>query len=202
MPSIRNNEAQQKALNEVSKALGELKSLTYFAQVDNWDAPVTLAFGNGETAHSAIRVALNPSEVKDDAKDVAAIIRILQTRRNRVIKDIMQKTEKWDIELSEAEQALLEGAVIPGKRRRRKKADDKASAEETVSAEIPAEAAAPGDEGAPVQSDAGFEPVADALSNEEDPSMPAGFDDADGFADADNKEEAELNQALGQYNQF
>lgn len=45
-------------------------------------------------------------------KDVAAIIRILQTRRNRVIKDIMQKTEKWDIELSEAEQALLEGAVI------------------------------------------------------------------------------------------
>ena len=28
MPSIRNNEAQQKALNEVSKALGELKSLT------------------------------------------------------------------------------------------------------------------------------------------------------------------------------
>ena len=27
MPSIRNNEAQQKALNEVSKALGELKSL-------------------------------------------------------------------------------------------------------------------------------------------------------------------------------
>ena len=108
MPSIRNNEAQQKALNEVSKALGELKSLAYFAQVDNWDAPVTLAFGNGETAHSAIRVALNPSEVKDDAKDVAAIIRILQTRRNRVIKDIMQKTEKWDIELSEAEQALLE----------------------------------------------------------------------------------------------
>lgn len=68
MPSIRNNEAQQKALNEVSKALGELKSLAYFAQVDNWDAPVTLAFGNGETAHSAIRVALNPSEVKDDAK--------------------------------------------------------------------------------------------------------------------------------------
>ena len=188
MPSIRNNEAQQKALNEVSKALGELKSLAYFAQVDNWDAPVTLAFGNGETAHSAIRVALNPSEVKDDAKDVAAIIRILQTRRNRVIKDIMQKTEKWDIELSEAEQALLEGAVIPGKRRRRKKADDEASAEETVSAEIPA--------------DAVFEPVADALSNEEDTSMPAGFDDADSFADADNKEEAELNQALGQYNQF
>ena len=186
MPSIRNNEAQQKALNEVSKALGELKSLAYFAQVDNWDAPVTLAFGNGETAHSAIRVALNPSEVKDDAKDVAAIIRILQTRRNRVIKDIMQKTEKWDIELSEAEQALLEGAVIPGKRRRRKKADDEA----------------PEDEGAPVQSDAGFEPVADALSNEEDTSMPAGFDDADSFADADNKEEAELNQALGQYNQF
>ena len=32
--------------------------------------------------------------------------------------------------------------------------------------------------------------------------MPAGFDDADSFADADNKEEAELNQALGQYNQF
>ena len=184
MPSIRNNEAQQKALNEVSKALGELKSLAYFAQVDNWDSPVTLAFGNGETAHSAIRVALNPSEVKDDAKDVAAIIRILQTRRNRVIKDIMQKTEKWDIELSEAEQALLEGAVIPGKRRRRKKADDEASAEETVSAEIPAEAAA------------------DALSNEEDTSMPAGFDDADSFADADNKEEAELSQALGQYNQF
>ena len=161
MPSIRNNEAQQKALNEVSKALGELKSLAYFAQVDNWDAPVTLAFGNGETAHSAIRVALNPSEVKDDAKDVAAIIRILQTRRIRVIKDILQKTEKWDIE-----------------------------------------AAAPENEGAPVQSDAVFEPVADALSNEEDTSMPAGFDDADSFADADNKEEAELNQALGQYNQF
>lgn len=198
MPSIRNNEAQQKALNEVSKALGELKSLTYFAQVDNWDAPVTLAFGNGETAHSAIRIALNPSEVKDDAKDVATIIRILQTRRNRVIKDIMQKTEKWDIELSEAEQALLEGAAIPGKRRRRKKADD----EEAVSTEIPAEAAASEDEEVPVQPDAGFEPAAEAPSNVEDNSMPAGFDDADGFTDADNKEDAELNQALGQYNQF
>lgn len=124
MPTIRNNEAQQQALNEISKALSELKALSHFTQTESWNAPVNLAFGYGESAHSAIRVTIDPTDQKEDAKEVAGIIRILQQRRNRLIKDITQKANKWNIELNDTEQALLEGTVIPARRRRKKQQEE------------------------------------------------------------------------------
>lgn len=205
MPSIRQNPEQQKALEDITTALAELKSMNILSDGE-WANSVTLSFSNGGTGRgSTLKVQID-ANAKEDEKDIAAILRVLQGRRARIAKDALARAEKFDIRLDEEEEATLRGE-LPQKKSRKKNAseapDDTAVAAEQTNT----------NEGALEQSHAGFTGVGENATQEEVPqnesvqapaAQPEAFD-ADAFASDDDHaasegdEDAELEKALGQF---
>ena len=122
MPSIRQNPEQQKALEDITTALAELKSMNILSDGE-WANSVTLSFSNGGTGRgSTLKVQID-ANAKEDEKDIAAILRVLQGRRARIAKDALARAEKFDIRLDEEEEATLRGE-LPQKKSRKKNASE------------------------------------------------------------------------------
>lgn len=205
MPSIRQNPEQQKALEDITTALAELKSMNILSDGE-WANSVTLSFSNGGTGRgSTLKVQID-ANAKEDEKDIAAILRVLQGRRARIAKDALARAEKFDIRLDEEEEATLRGE-LPQKKSRKKNASEAPDAtavafEQTNTNEETTE-----------QSHAGFTGVGENATQEEvpqngpvqAPAAQAEAFDADAFASDDDHaasegdEDAELEKALGQF---
>ena len=205
MPSIRQNPEQQKALEDITTALAELKSMNILSDGE-WANSVTLSFSNGGTGRgSTLKVQID-ANAKEDEKDIAAILRVLQGRRARIAKDALARAEKFDIRLDEEEEATLRGE-LPQKKSRKKNASEAPDATAVASEQTNT------NEGALEQSHAGFTGVGENATQEEVPqnesvqapaAQPEAFD-ADAFASDDDHaasegdEDAELEKALGQF---
>lgn len=205
MPSIRQNPEQQKALEDITTALAELKSMNILSDGE-WANSVTLSFSNGGTGRgSTLKVQID-ANAKEDEKDIAAILRVLQGRRARIAKDALARAEKFDIRLDEEEEATLRGE-LPQKKSRKKNASEAPDATAVASEQTNT------NEGAIEQSHAGFTGVGENATQEEVPqnesvqapaAQPEAFD-ADAFASDDDHaasegdEDAELEKALGQF---
>ena len=208
MPSIRQNPEQQKALEDVTTALAELKSMNILSDGE-WANSVTLSFSNGGTGRgSTLKVQID-ANAKEDEKDIAAILRVLQGRRARIAKDALARAEKFDIRLDEEEEATLRGE-LPQKKSRKKNTSEAAEAPDAIA--VTAEQTNT-NEGDPEQSHAGFTGVGENAPQEEvpqngpvqAPAAQAEVFDADAFASDDDHaasegdEDAELEKALGQF---
>lgn len=205
MPSIRQNPEQQKALEDITTALAELKSMNILSDGE-WANSVTLSFSNGGTGRgSTLKVQID-ANAKEDEKDIAAILRVLQGRRARIAKDALARAEKFDIRLDEEEEATLRGE-LPQKKSRKKNASEAPDATAVAAEQTNT------NEGAIEQSHAGFTGVGENATQEEVPqnesvqapaAQPEAFD-ADAFASDDDHaasegdEDAELEKALGQF---
>lgn len=205
MPSIRQNPEQQKALEDITTALAELKSMNILSDGE-WANSVTLSFSNGGTGRgSTLKVQID-ANAKEDEKDIAAILRVLQGRRARIAKDALARAEKFDIRLDEEEEATLRGE-LPQKKSRKKNASEAPDATAVAAEQTNT------NEGALEQSHAGFTGVGENAMQEEVPqnesvqapaAQPEAFD-ADAFASDDDHaasegdEDAELEKALGQF---
>lgn len=205
MPSIRQNPEQQKALEDITTALAELKSMNILSDGE-WANSVTLSFSNGGTGRgSTLKVQID-ANAKEDEKDIAAILRVLQGRRARIAKDALARAEKFDIRLDEEEEATLRGE-LPQKKSRKKNASEAPDATAVAAEQTNT------NEGALEQSHAGFTGVWENATQEEVPqnesvqapaAQPEAFD-ADAFASDDDHaasegdEDAELEKALGQF---
>lgn len=205
MPSIRQNPEQQKALEDITTALAELKSMNILSDGE-WANSVTLSFSNGGTGRgSTLKVQID-ANAKEDEKDIAAILRVLQGRRARIAKDALARAEKFDIRLDEEEEATLRGE-LPQKKSRKKNASEAPDATAVASEQTNT------NEGALEQSHAGFTGVGENATQEEvpqngpvqAPAAQAEAFDADAFASDDDHaasegdEDAELEKALGQF---
>lgn len=209
MPSIRQNPEQQKALEDVTTALAELKNMNILS-AGEWANSVMLAFNNGGSGRgSTIKVQID-ANAKEDEKDIAAIMRVLQNRRARIAKEALARAEKFDIRLDEEEEATLRGELPQRKRRK------KIEAEETPAADTEETGAAEQSDTSEAETE---QPYASAAIHEQNSAMgmpqqepqaepSAETFDADAFAaddehvESDGDEDAELAQALGQYNGF
>ena len=205
MPSIRQNPEQQKALEDITTALAELKSMNILSDGE-WANSVTLSFSNGGTGRgSTLKVQID-ANAKEDEKDIAAILRVLQGRRARIAKDALARAEKFDIRLDEEEEATLRGE-LPQKKSRKKNASEAPDATAVAAEQTNT------NEGALEQSHAGFTGVGENAMQEEVPqnesvqapaAQPEAFD-ADAFASDDDHaasegdEDAEREKALGQF---
>ena len=204
MPSIRQNPEQQKALEDIT-ALAELKSMNILSDGE-WANSVTLSFSNGGTGRgSTLKVQID-ANAKEDEKDIAAILRVLQGRRARIAKDALARAEKFDIRLDEEEEATLRGE-LPQKKSRKKNASEAPDATAVASEQTNT------NEGALEQSHAGFTGVGENATQEEvpqngpvqAPAAQAEAFDADAFVSDDDHvasegdEDAELEKALGQF---
>lgn len=205
MPSIRQNPEQQKALEDITTALAELKSMNILSDGE-WANSVTLSFSNGGTGRgSTLKVQID-ANAKEDEKDIAAILRVLQGRRARIAKDALARAEKFDIRLDEEEEATLRGE-LPQKKSRKKNASEAPDATAVASEQTNT------NEGALEQSHAGFTGVGENAMQEEvpqngpvqAPAAQAEAFDADAFVSDDDHvasegdEDAELEKALGQF---
>lgn len=205
MPSIRQNPEQQKALEDITTALAELKSMNILSDGE-WANSVTLSFSNGGTGRgSTLKVQID-ANAKEDEKDIAAILRVLQGRRARIAKDALARAEKFDIRLDEEEEATLRGE-LPQKKSRKKNASEAPDATAVASEQTNT------NEGALEQSHAGFTGVGENATQEEvpqngpvqAPAAQAEAFDADAFvsdddhATSEGDEDAELEKALGQF---
>lgn len=205
MPSIRQNPEQQKALEDITTALAELKSMNILSDGE-WANSVTLSFSNGGTGRgSTLKVQID-ANAKEDEKDIAAILRVLQGRRARIAKDALARAEKFDIRLDEEEEATLRGE-LPQKKSRKKNASEAPDATAVASEQTNT------NEGALEQSHAGFTGVGENATQEEvpqdgpvqAPAAQAEAFDADAFVSDDDHvasegdEDAELEKALGQF---
>lgn len=205
MPSIRQNPEQQKALEDITTALAELKSMNILSDGE-WANSVTLSFSNGGTGRgSTLKVQID-ANAKEDEKDIAAILRVLQGRRARIAKDALARAEKFDIRLDEEEEATLRGE-LPQKKSRKKNASEAPDATAVASEQTNT------NEGALEESHAGFTGVGENATQEEvpqngpvqAPAAQAEAFDADAFVSDDDHvasegdEDAELEKALGQF---
>ena len=205
MPSIRQNPEQQKALEDVTTALAELKSMNILSDGE-WANSVTLSFSNGGTGRgSTLKVQID-ANAKEDEKEIAAILRVLQGRRARIAKDALARAEKFDIRLDEEEEATLRGE-LPQKKSRKKNASEAPDATAVASEQTNT------NEETTEQSPAGFTGVGENATQKEVPQngsvqAPAAQTeafDADAFASDDDHaasegdEDAELEKALGQF---
>lgn len=205
MPSIRQNPEQQKALEDITTALAELKSMNILSDGE-WANSVTLSFSNGGTGRgSTLKVQID-ANAKEDEKDIAAILRVLQGRRARIAKDALARAEKFDIRLDEEEEATLRGE-LPQKKSRKKNASEAPDATAVASEQTNT------NEETTEQSHAGFTGVGENATQEEvpqngpvqAPAAQAEAFDADAFASDDDHaasegdEDAELEKALGQF---
>lgn len=205
MPSIRQNPEQQKALEDITTALAELKSMNILSDGE-WANSVTLSFSNGGTGRgSTLKVQID-ANAKEDEKDIAAILRVLQGRRARIAKDALARAEKFNIRLDEEEEATLRGE-LPQKKSRKKNASEAPDATAVASEQTNT------NEETTEQSHAGFTGVGENATQEEvpqngpvqAPAAQAEAFDADAFASDDDHaasegdEDAELEKALGQF---
>lgn len=205
MPSIRQNPEQQKALEDITTALAELKSMNILSDGE-WANSVTLSFSNGGTGRgSTLKVQID-ANAKEDEKDIAAILRVLQGRRARIAKDALARAEKFDIRLDEEEEATLRGE-LPQKKSRKKNASEAPDATAVASEQTNT------NEETTELSHAGFTGVGENATQEEvpqngpvqAPAAQAEAFDADAFASDDDHaasegdEDAELEKALGQF---
>lgn len=205
MPSIRQNPEQQKALEDITTALAELKSMNILSDGE-WANSVTLSFSNGGTGRgSTLKVQID-ANAKEDEKDIAAILRVLQGRRARIAKDALARAEKFDIRLDEEEEATLRGE-LPQKKSRKKNASEAPDATAVASEQTNT------NEENTEQSPAGFIGVGENATQEEvpqngpvqAPAAQAEAFDADAFVSDDDHvasegdEDAELEKALGQF---
>ena len=195
MPSIRQNPEQQKALEDITTALAELKSMNILSDGE-WANSVTLSFSNGGTGRgSTLKVQID-ANAKEDEKDIAAILRVLQGRRARIAKDALARAEKFDIRLDEEEEATLRGE-LPQKKSRKKNASEAPDATAVASEQTNT------NEETTEQSPAGFTGVGENATQEEVPQngpVQAPAAQAEAFdADAFASEDAELEKALGQF---
>lgn len=205
MPSIRQNPEQQKALEDITTALAELKSMNILTDGE-WANSVTLSFSNGGTGRgSTLKVQID-ANAKEDEKDIAAILRVLQGRRARIAKDALARAEKFDIRLDEEEEATLRGE-LPQKKSRKKNASEAPDATAVASEQTNT------NEETTEPSPAGFTGVGENATQEEvpqngpvqAPAAQAEAFDADAFVSDDDHvasegdEDAELEKALGQF---
>ena len=196
MPSIRQNPEQQKALEDVTTALAELKSMNILSDGE-WANSVTLSFSNGGTGRgSTLKVQID-ANAKEDEKDIAAILRVLQGRRARIAKDALARAEKFDIRLDEEEEATLRGE-LPQKKSRKKNASEAPDATAVASEQTNT------NEETTEQNPAGFTGVGENATQEEVPQngpvqAPAAFASDDDHAASEGDEDAELEKALGQF---
>ena len=205
MPSIRQNPEQQKALEDITTALAELKSMNILSDGE-WANSVTLSFSNGGTGRGGTLKVQIDANAKEDEKDIAAILRVLQGRRARIAKDALARAEKFDIRLDEEEEATLRGE-LPQKKSRKKNASEAPDATAVASEQTNT------NEETTEQSPAGFTGDGENATQEEvpqngpvqAPAAQAEAFDADAFASDDDHaasegdEDAELEKALGQF---
>lgn len=211
MPSIKQNPEQQKALEDVTTALAELKNMNALAQ-GTWSGGATLSFNNGGTGRgSTIKIQIDCGS-KDDEKDIAAVLRIVQSRRARIAREALNRAAKYDIRLDEEEEATLRGE-LPQKKSRKKQAEEQPVAQEPTTQEQQPTAGGPEafvpayPQGMNVGEQQQAETQPAVSQSEPVPENDASSFDASAFADdgaeaEDGNEDAELAKALNQYNQF
>ena len=204
MPSIKQNPEQQKALEDVTTALAELKNMNALTQ-GTWSGGATLSFNNGGTGRgSTIKIQID-GESKEDEKDIAAILRIIQSRRARIAREALNRAAKYDIRLDKEEEATLRGE-LPQKKNRKKAAEEEPVEQEPQQTAGEPEPVAPtyqqgmndGEQPAEIRFPQQSEPV----SEEDIPAFDASAFADNGAADEEENEDAELAKAINQYNQF
>lgn len=103
MPRIRTDRAQEEALNTVTTALNDLAVIDAITQ-EGWVGSVSIQFhSEGETRRGGTRVTIESSN-----KDFADVVRLMETRRGRLVKTIRTTVKKYGLILTEEEEALLE----------------------------------------------------------------------------------------------
>lgn len=102
MPSIKQNPAQQKALNNISKQLTEVETLNSVLSGSH-NIFIGIQTGEGRGKGSTGKIAL------DNDKDLQRVLRVVRDVRSRIVKDIRAQASKYEIELEEDENAILDG---------------------------------------------------------------------------------------------
>lgn len=111
MPAIKQNREQQKALEEVSKAIEELTAINVVTS-EGWNGTISVVFntegkrGKGGTT----KVQLG----KTNCKEGTAIVRLMKSYAARVGKEALAKAQKYDILLEPEEKAVLKGEAPTG----------------------------------------------------------------------------------------
>ena len=204
MPSIKQNPEQQKALEDVTTALAELKNMNALAQ-GTWSGGAVLSFNNGGTGRgSTIKIQID-GESKEDEKDIAAILRIIQSRRARIAREALNRAAKYDIRLDEEEEATLRGELPQKKSRKKAAVEEPVEQEPQQAAEEPESVAPAYQQGMNAEEQPAenrFQQQSEPVPEADIPAFDASAFADDGPAGEDENEDAELAKAINQYNQF
>lgn len=104
MPSIKTNKAQQRALDEVTKKLEILYTLSSIEDgTDIVNTAIVFTKG-GEGRKKTVKVELTD----ENAKEMKKLVAMLEDFRKRLIKEIKDKAKKFGISFSEEELLLLD----------------------------------------------------------------------------------------------
>lgn len=105
MPSIKQNTAQQKALANISKQLGEVAAMnSVIAGYADMDAFIGFPTASGRGKANVIKVP-----VEKGSKDMQKLIRIVTDIRSRIVKDILSQAAKHSIEMEPEDMEILNG---------------------------------------------------------------------------------------------
>lgn len=103
MPSIKRNEDQARALEEITEELSQIASLQAFLSKE-WSDDTSLRIS---AASQDSKRGIHVMAIPITDKDVKTIRRIAEARRERLAKDIQKKADAYDIELSEEDLLVL-----------------------------------------------------------------------------------------------
>lgn len=106
MPAIKQNREQQRALEEVSKAIDELSAINSVSS-EGWHGTVSVVFNTeGKKGKGGVtKVQFG----KPTSKESTAIMRLVKGYAARVGKEALAKAQKFDILLEASEKAILKG---------------------------------------------------------------------------------------------
>lgn len=108
MPVIRQNKEQQQALEFVTKAL-EMTTATAAVTEGLWSGSATIQFSaHGKSRRGGLRVTLD-----EDDKEISNLMKLIRNYRQRICKEAIARAQKYNIDLTPEETAILTGEDQP-----------------------------------------------------------------------------------------
>lgn len=139
MASIKRNIAQEEALQFISDSLTQIKAFNALL-VPGWKGEAVLQFdtgGNSRNKYVKVTIA-------EDDKDLNALLKLVKTRKTKLVKEIKDRAEKYDIELGEEDREVM--APVKERMTAENKDNDGCNEGETVNAETDAATPPPASE--------------------------------------------------------
>ncbi len=102
MASIKRNIAQEEALQFISDSLTQIKAFNALL-IPGWKGEAVIQFdtgGNSRNKYVKVTVA-------EDDKDLNTLLKLVKTRKTKLVKEIKDRAEKYDIELGEEDREVM-----------------------------------------------------------------------------------------------